>query len=41
MAWDLADKEKKRAPAGEYEIELRAGFGSIKVRSAIRARIVR
>jgi hypothetical protein len=36
----MTDAEKKRAPAGEYEIELQAGGVSMKVRSRIRERIV-
>lgn len=38
--WEMTDAEKKRAPAGEYEIELQAGGVSMKVRSRIRERIV-
>ncbi len=40
VLWEMTDAEKKRAPAGEYEIEMQAGGVSMKVRSRIRERIV-
>lgn len=39
--WDMTDKDGKRTPAGEYEVELRAGWASMRVRAAIREKIVR
>jgi len=40
VPWEMIDAEKKRAPAGEYEIEVQAGGVSMKTKSRIRERIV-
>lgn len=41
VPWTMIDAAGKRAPAGEYTIELRTGDGPLSVRSAIRERFVR
>lgn len=41
VPWEMIDAAKKRAPPGEYEIELRTSAGAMKVKTRIRERIVR
>jgi hypothetical protein len=38
--WEMTDAEKKRAPSGEYEVEMEAGPSSMRTKTRIRERIV-
>ncbi|MBX7183678.1 MAG: hypothetical protein K1Y01_00905 [Vicinamibacteria bacterium] len=38
--WEMTDAEKKRAPAGDYEVLMEAGSSSMRTKARIRERIV-